>query len=168
MASNSSGISSALERLSYGAPDGCIVTGLHREVIKEGVATRTLLPEESGSLVCHDLAAGTVFTLPSAVKGMQFQFVTTVSRTSTNAHKVIAASGDFLLGAYHAMDATIATSGASFTGNGTTHVAILMDADTEGGLVGGWLQFTAISDTQWFVTGHVVGTGTMTTAFSTT
>ncbi len=40
MASNSSGISSALERLSYGGPSGCIATGQHREVISEAVATR--------------------------------------------------------------------------------------------------------------------------------
>ncbi len=169
MASSSSGISSTLERLSYGGADGCVATGLHREVISEAVATRTLLAEESGALCCFDVATGVVYTLPPAVKGRQFWFVSTVSRTSTNAYKIITASAStFLLGAYAALDPNIATSGDVFTGDGSTHIAIILDADTEGGIIGGKLTFTALSSTQWFVEGFVVGTGTMATGFSTT
>lgn len=165
MASNSSSIDTGLERLGYGV--GCIATGIHREVISEASSTRTLVAEESGALCLFDRAAGVVYTLPAPVKGMQFDFSTSVSRTS-NSHKIITNSASvFLLGAYMAGDATIATSGDIFTGDGTTHVSINMSGDTLGGLVGGHLRFTAISSTQWFVEGLVIGTGTMATAFAT-
>lgn len=167
MASNSSGISANLERLGYGAPSGCIATGIHREVISEGVATRTLLAEESGALCLLDMAAGVTYTLPAPVKGMQFDISTSVTRTS-NSHKIITNSAAvFLLGAYMAGDPTIATSGDVFTGDGTSHVSIAIDGDTKGGFVGGHLRFTALSSTQWFVEGLVIGTGTMATAFAT-
>ena len=122
-------LSSNLERLGYGSPDGCVATGLHRQVIQSVGATRTLLPEESGALCLFDAATGVTFTLPAAAEGMQFDFAFSVSRTSTNAYKVITASGDFLLGAYMAGDPAIATSGDIFTGDGSTHVAITLDAD---------------------------------------
>ena len=160
-------LSSNLERLGYGSPDGCVATGLHRQVIQSVGATRTLLPEESGSLCLFDVATGVVYTLPAAAEGMQFDFAFTVSRTSTNAYKVITASGDFLIGAYFGVDPTFANSGDVFTGDGSTHVALTFDADTEGGIIGGKLRFTAISGTQWYVEGFIVHAGPSTTGFAT-
>jgi len=158
-------LSSSLERLGYGSPDGCVATGLHRQVIAV-TASRTLLPEESGSLVTLGVASGATLTLPAAAEGMQFDVGVTVSRTS-NSYKIICASGDFLIGAYIAGDSAVATSGDVFTGDGSTHLALTFDGDTKGGLVGGRLRFTAISSTQWYVEGYIVGTGTMVTAFAT-
>jgi hypothetical protein len=167
MASNSSGISSSLERLSYGGPSGCIATGLHREVIAEAVATRTLLPEESGALCLFDRAAGVVYTLPAPVKGMQFEFDVSVAVTS-NAHKVITnAATVFLLGAVISGNLTVAASGDVFQANGSTHVSISMNGTDTGGLVGGRLKFTAISSTVWYVEGLVVGSGTNADPFAT-
>ncbi len=162
-------ISSALQRVNYDSPSGAIATGLHRQVIQSVGASRTLLPKESGALCLFDRAAGVVFTLPAPVEGMQFEFRMTASRTSTNAYKVITNAGTvFLIGTVFALDPTIATSGDVFTADGSTHIALLVDADTEGGIIGGCVVFTAISATQWSVEGNVVGTGTMTTPFSTT
>lgn len=162
-------ISANLERMNYGGPSGSIATGVHREVLASVGATRTLLAEESGALCLNDVATGIVWTLPAPVQGMQFNFATTVSRTSTNAYKVITNSSSvFLLGAVMAGDATIATSGDIFTADGTTHVAITLDGDTKGGFIGEYLRFTAISSTQWHVSGLVIGTGTMVTPFTTT
>jgi hypothetical protein len=160
-------LSTDLERLSYGGPAGCVATGIHREVITV-TAARTLLPEESGSLVVLGVAAGAVVTLPTPKEGMQFDFSCSVSRTS-NSYKIITATpaSQFLLGAYMAGDNAIATSGDIFTGDGTTHVAMTFDGDTKGGLIGGHLRFTALSATQWFVEGLMIGTGTMVTAFAT-
>ena len=158
-------LSSSLERLGYGSPDGCVATGLHRQVIAV-TASRTLLPEESGSLVTLGVASGATLTLPAAAEGMQFDVGVVVSRTS-NSYKIICASGDFLIGAYIAGDSAVATSGDVFTGDGSTHLALTFDGDTKGGLVGGRLRFTAISSTQWYVEGYIVGTGTMVTAFAT-
>lgn len=158
-------LSADLERLNYGGPTGCVATGVHREVVTV-TANTTLTAEQSGALVLLGVASGATVTLPAAAEGMQFDVGVTVSRTS-NSYKIITASGDFLLGAYMAGDATIATSGDIFTGDGSTHVALTFDGDTKGGLIGGRLRFTAISGTQWYVEGLVVGTGTMVTAFAT-
>ncbi len=168
MSSSNSAISATLERLNYGGPDGCIAPGLHREVISGVGATRTLLKEESGALCLFDVATGVVYTLPAPVVGMEFDFGFSVSRTSTNAYKVITnASTVFLLGSYTVSDPTVATSGDVFTGDGSTHVAINLDADTEGGIIGGNLRFTCISATQWYVEGLINGAGTTTTGFAT-
>lgn len=159
-------LSSTLERLGYGSADGCVATGLHREVVSV-TSNTTLTPEKSGALVVLGVASGATVTLPTPKEGMQIDVAVSVSRTS-NSYKVItAAATQFLVGAYIAGDATIATSGDVFTGDGTTHVALTFDGDTKGGLVGGTLRFTALSATQWYVSGFVVGTGTMVTAFAT-
>jgi hypothetical protein len=158
-------LSSNLERLGYNGDDGCVATGLHREVVLV-TANTTLTPAQSGALVLLGVASGATLTLPAAAEGMQFEVGVSVSRTS-NSYKIICASGDFLLGSYMAGDATIATSGDVFTGDGSTHLALTFDGDTKGGLIGGLLTFTAISSTQWYVSGDVVGTGTMATAFAT-
>lgn len=157
-----------IERLSYGGPVGSLALGLHRQVIQSVGATRTLLAKESGAVCVNDVATGIVWTLPTPVEGMVFRFRTTVSRTSTNAYKVItAASTQFLLGAVMAGDATIATSGDIFTADGTTIRAIVCDGDTKGGFIGEAYEFTALSATVWHVSGLVIGTGTMVTAFTT-
>lgn len=160
-------ISSNLERLNYDSADGCIATGLHREVIQSVGATRTLLAEESGALCLFDRAAGVVYTLPTPVEGMQFEFSTTVLLTS-NAYKVItAAATQFIIGSVMAGSLTVADSGDVFQANGTTHVAISMGGSTTGGLVGGKIKLTAISTTQWVIEGDIVGSGTLADPFAT-
>jgi hypothetical protein len=159
-------IGQSVERLDNGNPDGCVARGIRRENIVV-TANRTLLAGESGSLVLLGVASGATVTLPAASEGLQFDVSVSVSRTS-NSYKIItAAATEFLLGAYIAGDTTIATSGDIFTLDGSTHVALTIDGDTKGGLVGGHLRFTCISATQWYVEGLVVGTGTMVTAAAT-
>jgi hypothetical protein len=167
MASNSSGISSSLERLGYGGPGGCIATGQHREVIAEAVATRTLLAEESGALCLFDRAAGVVYTLPAPVKGMQFEFSTTVLITSNAAKVITNSAAVFLIGSLMGGSLTVADSGDVFQGDGSTHVSVSMNGSTTGGLVGGSMKFTAISSTQWLVEGDFVASGTVATPFAT-
>ena len=160
-------ISSALERLNADTTDGCIATGVHREVIKSVGATRTLLAEESGALCLFDRAAGNVYTLPAPVEGMNFEFSCTVAVIS-NAYKVITNSASvFLIGSIMGGSLTVADSGDVFQGNGTTHVAVSMNGSTTGGLVGGFLRFTAISSTQWVVSGAYVGSSTLADPFAT-
>ena len=158
---------SALVRAVPTTPDGSIVPGVHRQVIAEAVATRTLLPEESGALCLFDRAAGVVYTLPAPVVGMQFDFEVSVAVTS-NAHKVITdAATTFLLGGVVSGNLTVAASGDVFQANGTTHVAISQNGTDTGGLIGGRLSFTAISSTQWMVSGINVGSGTNADPFAT-
>jgi hypothetical protein len=159
-------LSSTLERLNYGGPDGCVATGVHREVVTVAANT-TLTAEQSGALVVLAVASGATLTLPTPKEGMQFDVGVSVSRTS-NSYKIITNSASvFLVGSYMVGDATIATSGDVFTLDGTSHVALTIDGDTKGGLVGGKLRFTALSATQWYVEGLIVGTGTLATAAAT-
>ena len=161
-------ISSNLERVNYDSADGCIATGIHREVIQSVGATRTLLAEESGALCLFDRAAGVVYTLPTPVEGMQFEFSTTVLVTS-NSYKVITATpaSQFIIGSLMGGSLTVADSGDTFQADGTTHVAITMGGSTTGGLVGGSFKLTAISTTQWLVEGDFVASGTVATPFAT-
>lgn len=161
------GISANLERLNYDSPDGCIATGQHREVIQSVGATRTLLPEESGALCLLDRAAGVIYTLPTPVEGMTFEFLATVAVTS-NAYKVItAAATQFLIGGIIMGDVTVAQSGDYFEADGTTHVALSAAGSTTGGLLGERYKVVAISTTQWAIDGVCHGAGTLATPFAT-
>jgi hypothetical protein len=161
------GISANLERLGYDSPSGCIATGIHREVIQSVGATRTLLAEESGALCLFDVATGVVYTLPTPVEGMQFEFLVTVAVTS-NAHKVItAAATEFLVGKVLMGDVTVAQSGDVFTADGTTIRALSAAGSTTGGLLGERYKVVAISATQWAIDGVCHGAGTLATPFAT-
>lgn len=164
MASSSTGISANLERLGYGL--GCIATGLHREVISEAVATRTLLAEESGALCMFDRAAGVVYTLPAPVKGMQFEFATSTTITSNSAKIITNAGTVFLVGLVLVVGGTTETV-ASADFNGTTHVACTMNGTTTGGVIGDRITVTAISSTQWAISGIASGSGTVATPAAT-
>lgn len=160
-------ISTDLERLNYGSQAGCIATGQHRPVIQSVGATRTLLGEESGALCVFDVASGVVYTLPTPVEGMWFEFIVTVSVTS-NAHKIVtAAATQFLVGKVIMGDVTVAQSGDVFTADGTTIRALSADGATKGGLIGETYKVVAISATQWAIDGVCHGAGTLATPFAT-
>lgn len=143
-----------------------VVPGFARQVIKEGVATRTLRAAESGSLCCLDSATGVVYTLPSPVVGMTFEFEVTTSVTS-NAHKIVtSAASEFLVGAVIMASIATATVGG-FSANGTTIRALSANGSTTGGLIGERYTVTAISSTQWAIHGVCIGSGTLATPLAT-
>jgi len=160
-------ISANFERVSYGAPDGSIQTGEHRQVIDGVGATRTLLPEESGALCLFDAAAGVVYTLPAAVPGRQFEFSTTTAITSNAAKVITNAATVFIVGSVMGGSLTVADSSDVFQANGTTHVAISSNGTTTGGLIGGSYKLTCISSTKWLIEGDFVGSGTLADPFAT-
>ena len=138
-----------------------------RSVIQSVGATRILKQGETGALCLLDRAAGVVYTLPTAVVGLQFEFLATVAVT-TNAYKVITASAsEFLVGGIIMGDVTVAQSGDYFEANGTTHVALSADGATTGGLLGERYVVTAISASQWVIHGVCHGAGTLATPFAT-
>lgn len=154
------------EQLSYRGDNLSQHTSQAREIIGDAVATRTLVPKESGALCLFDRAAGVVYTLPTPVIGMVFEFATTVTVTS-NSHKVITAAGtQFILGNLQMILVGAATT-LAVAGNGSTHVAITSNGSTTGGVIGGRFKLTAISSTQWLVDGYVSGTGSLATPFAT-
>lgn len=160
-------ISTVPNQAGFNSVDGTTLPGFHREVISGVGATRTLLPRESSALCLFDRAAGVVYTLPTPVLGMWFEFSTTVLLTS-NAYKFITAAGtQFLIGSVMGGSLTVAEAGDVFQADGTTHVSLSMNATTTGGLVGGKIKVIAISATQWVVEGDFVGAGTLATPFAT-
>lgn len=156
------------EQLSYRG-GVCQARGQGKELIGDGVATRQLLIDESGSLSQFDAATGVVYTLPTitaATIGMEYEFAVTVAVTS-NAHKIITADANtFLLGAL-LMYSIATASPAGFAANGTTIRSVSANGTTTGGLVGERYKVTAISLTQWLITGVQVGSGALATAFAT-
>jgi hypothetical protein len=154
------------EQVGYGAPSGAQIRGYNRAIIGGGVATRTLLPAESGALCQFDLAAGVVYTLPTPVIGMQFEFATTVTITSNAAKVITNAATVFILGDLQMILVGAATT-LAVAGNGSTHIAISSNGTTTGGVIGDRYTLTAISATQWLVTGFVSGTGSLATPFAT-
>ena len=160
-------LGSDLQQLGSAGSGGTKPLGIHRQVIKEAVATRTLLAKESGALCCYDRAAGVVYTLPAPAVGMQFEFIVTTAVTS-NAHKVITDAGTtFLVGGVIMGDVTVASSGDYFEADGTTIVALSAAGTTTGGLLGERYKVTCINSTKWAIEGVTHGAGTLATPFAT-
>lgn len=139
-----------------------------KNIISGSGATASLSEFDSGSLVLMDRAAGTVFTLPAACAvGTTFDFLATVSVTS-NSYKIITGAGtELLIGGYMSVDTDTSNAVAVFTGNGSTHIAVTSNGTTTGGLIGTSLKFTKLTSTQWEVSGMMMGSGVVATAFAT-
>lgn len=154
------------EQLSYTGPGLSQHKGAARKIISDGVATRSLTIKESGSLCCFDLAAGVVYTLPTPVPGAFFDFFTTVTVTSNAAKAITNLATEFLLGAV-ALVNDAATTAESFLANGTTIRACSSNGTTTGGVAGDSYRVTAVSATQWAISGVLINSGTAATPFAT-
>jgi len=154
------------DQVGNGKPS--LMRGQHKQIISSSGATRQLLASESGSTCLFDSAAGVVYTLPTPVIGMTFNFQTTVTITS-NAAKVITktVASEFIGGGIISANATVASSGDFFTADGATHVAISENGTTTGGVIGDNFTLTAVSTTLWLISGLNSGSGTNATPFAT-
>ena len=93
--------------------------------------------------------------------------MTTVKATGT--HKVITktVASEFILGTIFGYTTDV-TEIDGFVGNGTSHVAVAHNGTTTGGDAGGRYTLTAISTTQWLITGNMYcGTATPSDPFAT-
>lgn len=159
-------ISAELQSISSRDGDGSIAKGIHREVIDLtlagiGLVNYQLKPDQSGALIIFDSATGNLVTLPSPVKGMQFEFLVEIAATS-NEHKILTKviTSEFLLGSIISASETVAEGMDCFTADGTSnHVSISMNGTTTGGEVGSRFVFTALSSTQWLIKGVNQGSG---------
>lgn len=154
------------EQLSYNGPALSQHSAQARVIIGDAVATRTLLAKESGALCLFDRAAGVVYTLPSPVIGMTFEFAVTVTITSNSAKFITNLATEFLVGSC-VLANTAATTTEGFAANGTTIRSWNGNGTTTGGLIGDRIRVTAISSTQWFVEGLATNTGVVATPFAT-
>ena len=161
----------ALTQLGTNSPEGVVAPGLHSEVIQSiGTTERQLKPEESGSLILMDASDQITVRLPTPVAGMQFEFLTSITVTSSDTHKIITKTiaTEFLLGGIGSFSTTVAVGGDSFNAvTGDSFVALTSNGSTTGGLLGQYYKLTAISSTRWVVTGYLIGTGTLATPFAT-
>ena len=164
-------ISAELESISSQDGNGSVAKGIHREVLEfsatgtggrgVGLVNYQLLPEQSGALIIFDSATGNLVTLPTPVKGMQFEVLVEIAATS-NEHKILTNSitTEFLLGSVISASETVAEGMDVFTADGTSnHVSISMNGTTTGGEVGSRFVFTALSTTQWLIKGVNQGSG---------
>ena len=136
-------------------------------IIPSAAATVAITAAQTGSTFLFDRAGGVVYTLPAITVGLWYNLYTTVSLTQ-GAYEVATnnETTDFIVGSIMTGIGASATTVMSIA-NGTTHVEISSNDTTTGGLAGGAFTMTAVTATQWFIEGFLVGSGSIATPFST-
>lgn len=144
---------------------GVTVNYQRKGVVSAGSATLAPSLAQSGSLIALAKADGLTVTLPAcstANIGVTYKFIVAVTCTSVG-YVINTTGSDVFLGAIFS---TIAAGTNSVLAASTANKTITLDATTKGGLIGGWIDITCVSGTQWSVTGVTLGTGTIVTPFS--
>jgi len=169
-----------IEKALYVGTTATIIgaTNFKRQVTDTGGVFATpivLTSAQSGRVILLDDAAGLDFTLPALAAadiGTHFLFVITVEPTS-NSYRMTAASGDILFGHVMLYDKDLVEGSTEALqqvnqANGTSHLVFTITGsdDTQGSLIGGWVEFIAITATGWFVRGSLIGDGALATNFS--
>lgn len=137
------------------------LVGQKEKVVASGGTTRTLTAADSGSVNLFDSAAGIAYTLPPTAVGLYFEFVTTVTQTSS-AHSIVTPASSFLVGGINLVIAASATTLAC-SANGSSNTTISTNGTTTGGIIGGHYLVEAISATVWAISGQIFGSGTLAT-----
>jgi hypothetical protein len=176
-----SGITAATTRTitvpDYDLTLGSGVGGLKTVVDTAGAfATPIVLTAaDSGKEYLLDDAAGLDFTLPAVSAtnvGMHYRFYLQTEPTS-NSYRWTAQAADLLIGHVVIFDKDVAEGSTEallqvMRPDGTDDLIMTITGtdDTQGSLVGGWVEFTAITATRWFVRGSLIGDGALATNFS--
>lgn len=144
------------------------VTGL-RTIIADGAAV-VLTSAQSGGLVVMDKTDGSLTTLPeitASTVGMFFDFIWPVSYVSGTQKIITGNAADFIVGTIRKFDTDTLTAPLSVESyDGTSHIATVIDAVTDGGLLGSMLRYTAISATQWLIEGTLHHSGNVSATVS--
>lgn len=161
-----------------GVTTGTTQTAGRVSVVDTGGAFATpivLTAADSGKAYLLDDAAGLDFTLPAVTAstlGMRFTFLL-VTEVTSNSYRFTAQAGDLLAGHVVIFDKDVAEGSTEallqvFRPDGSDDLITTIGGsdDTQGSLVGGWLEFTAVTATKWFVRGSLIGDGALTTIFS--
>lgn len=131
-----------------------------KRVIDVTTATRTLSRNENGSLVVLNRGAGSTITLPTAGRGLEFQFVV----KADGAYVIACAGTDKIRGVLLSAQNDVASK--SFTADPASIVTVTTNGGTTGGKIGS--NFTLVSDTDgiWTAKGAVVSSTTAATPFA--
>ena len=150
-----------------------------RNVVNVTAATYTVSPEQSGSIFTLNLAAGITITLPDAVAGLEYEFH--VGTTFTGDSWIInaASSSDTLQGGIKFYDVTDLGSLTAMNENVATIAwaqpaaadhQLVVDASTttltKGGNLGSHIKYQCITSALWYVSGQMIGDGTLVTPFT--
>lgn len=137
-----------------------------RNIIQHVAISRELLARESGSVCLFDSVEGITYTLPPPTVGLYFDFLVSVSVLAPNVYKTITdASTSILSGEIILADPTSPDLGYCFSPNGVSDVAIENNGTTTGGLLGGIYRLTALSTTEWFISGNTHANGVKASPF---
>lgn len=148
--------------------DGYVPHRIH--IIDDGAAV-VLTTADSGGLVVMDKTDGSLTTLPeltASTIGQTFEFQWPASYASGTQKIITGNAADFIVGTILKFDTDTLTDPLSVESyNGSSHIACVIDAVTDGGLLGSWLRFTAISATQWLIQGILHHSGSVSATVST-
>ncbi|CAK0764607.1 hypothetical protein CCP3SC1AL1_350002 [Gammaproteobacteria bacterium] len=127
---------------------------------------------QSGSVIYANAATTTVtntVTLPACATasiGTTFKIKVVKAVTAGGTYVINTTGTDVFLGGIYGTIANNSTAGDSLFAASTVNKTITLSATTTGGLIGGWIELTMISATQWSVSGMTLGTGAIATPFS--
>ena len=155
------------------------LSAIKRNIVDITAATYTVSPEQSGSIFTLNLAAGITITLPDAVAGLEYEFH--VGTTFTGDSWIInaASSSDTLQGGIKFYDVTDLGSMTKLNESVATIAwaqpaaadhQLVVDASTttltKGGNLGSHIKYQCITSALWYVSGQMIGDGTLVTPFT--
>jgi len=139
------------------------------ERVAASVAATTTLTREAHAnrvIPLGGAAVGKTVTLPEAIgSGDVYEFFVPAAQTSGSII-VIAFTGDLMDGSVLAADVTGADIASAW--HMTNAYKVTLNGSTTGGAGGDYIKFIDGADATWYVTGQVVGSGTLATPFTVT
>lgn len=146
-----------------------------QRLVASGGAAFALTKSQSNGVFLMDVAAGgIVYTLPAApTSGLNYTFIWSVAQTGGINEVITSSATVFLFGSIVMFSGEKVTPANNvgpyqFNADGTSIVEMETNGTTQGGGAGGEVTFTALSATQWYVTGYLNSpSGNMVTPFST-
>lgn len=128
-----------------------------RQRVETITADKTITKGESGEyyLINYDSAATITMTLPAAEDGAYFKFLFIAALTDNSAAVAFTAqAGEYLNGGPLAVTGNAADGGNQVVGNGSSHVTMTIDGNTDV-LANSWVEF--VSDgSEWYVSGLIM------------
>ena len=158
--------------------NGFISFGPKAVVSLTATATLTVAAHAGRTLICN--AASGKFTLPtitsgssSAVAGANdYNVLSNLGCTYLFWVETLAVDMDiktdgtdkFYGAIFNGIDSE--ETGETFAANASSNDVMTMNGTTTGGIVGSWVEFTALASAKYFVRGSLIGSGTVATPFA--
>ena len=158
--------------------NGFISFGPKAVVSLTATATLTVAAHAGRVLICN--AASGKFTLPSITSGSaagvaganDYNVLSNLGCTYLFWVETLAVDMDiktdgtdkFYGAIFNGIDSE--ETGETFAANASSNDVMTMNGTTTGGIVGSWVEFTALASAKYFVRGSLIGSGTVATPFA--